>query len=357
MCSWSPIVEVCRPGCFGPSTRCSAHCSNQASSRQKKAACNPPGIAPREALYLISDSPQPCPSPRRSPSFCPLTLRSPDLFFFLISFFLSASHSTNSTPLCERVTSRPLLDCLSLHTATSLCFFFIPLFLNFYFFQSLNSNHQGPTTRYTRPVLVALIALLRLATSPVPPRTGMPLSAALAGRAPALLRHGRRIPQTLASARAFTTSAATVGSSARHSIRLQQAKRWTPTTAARCFSARASQEAPNPKAYLESGVIKPQQTVDVKKVLVIGSGGLAIGQAGEFDYSGASPSISRLLNSSSPSQLTRINHRFTSPQGPERGRRRFCSHQPQHCHHPDQPLPRRRGLLPARHRRIRLLCH
>jgi carbamoyl-phosphate synthase large subunit len=47
-----------------------------------------------------------------------------------------------------------------------------------------------------------------------------------------------------------------------------------------------AQDAPNPKAYLESGVIKPSQTVDVKKVLVIGSGGLAIGQAGEFDYSG-----------------------------------------------------------------------
>jgi carbamoyl-phosphate synthase large subunit len=49
----------------------------------------------------------------------------------------------------------------------------------------------------------------------------------------------------------------------------------------------AAQDAPNPKAYLDSGVIKPHQTVDVKKVLVIGSGGLAIGQAGEFDYSGA----------------------------------------------------------------------
>lgn len=30
----------------------------------------------------------------------------------------------------------------------------------------------------------------------------------------------------------------------------------------------------------------PQNPVDVKKVLVIGSGGLSIGQAGEFDYSG-----------------------------------------------------------------------
>ncbi|CAG8982658.1 hypothetical protein HYALB_00006056 [Hymenoscyphus albidus] len=49
-----------------------------------------------------------------------------------------------------------------------------------------------------------------------------------------------------------------------------------------------SQTAPNAKAYLESGVIKgAKNPVDVKKVLVIGSGGLAIGQAGEFDYSGS----------------------------------------------------------------------
>lgn len=55
---------------------------------------------------------------------------------------------------------------------------------------------------------------------------------------------------------------------------------------ARPYATAAAQAAPNPKAYLDSGVIKPQQQVDVKKVLVIGSGGLAIGQAGEFDYSG-----------------------------------------------------------------------
>ena len=49
----------------------------------------------------------------------------------------------------------------------------------------------------------------------------------------------------------------------------------------------AVQEAPRPEAYLESGVIEPgKNLVDVKKVLVIGSGGLSIGQAGEFDYSG-----------------------------------------------------------------------
>lgn len=31
---------------------------------------------------------------------------------------------------------------------------------------------------------------------------------------------------------------------------------------------------------------------DVKKVLVVGSGGLSIGQAGEFDYSGESTFVS-----------------------------------------------------------------
>ena len=48
-----------------------------------------------------------------------------------------------------------------------------------------------------------------------------------------------------------------------------------------------TQTAPNANAYLESGVIKgAANPVNVKKVLVIGSGGLSIGQAGEFDYSG-----------------------------------------------------------------------
>jgi carbamoyl-phosphate synthase large subunit len=48
-----------------------------------------------------------------------------------------------------------------------------------------------------------------------------------------------------------------------------------------------SQTAPNAEAYIQSGVIKgAKNPVDVKKVLVIGSGGLSIGQAGEFDYSG-----------------------------------------------------------------------
>ena len=48
-----------------------------------------------------------------------------------------------------------------------------------------------------------------------------------------------------------------------------------------------SQAAPSAQAYLQSGAIeRGKNLVDVKKVLVIGSGGLSIGQAGEFDYSG-----------------------------------------------------------------------
>ncbi|KAI9834764.1 MAG: argininosuccinate lyase [Sarea resinae] len=105
----------------------------------------------------------------------------------------------------------------------------------------------------------------------------------------------------------------------RASALVRQYRRGAPSTAIRCFSNRiarratchqqkpgqpsfrdarafstsltlrvSSQEAPNAKAYLQSGAIAgARNLVDVKKVLVIGSGGLSIGQAGEFDYSGS----------------------------------------------------------------------
>ena len=61
-----------------------------------------------------------------------------------------------------------------------------------------------------------------------------------------------------------------------------------------CISTRCSitgQEAPSAQAYISSGVVAGgKNLVDVKKVLVIGSGGLTIGQAGEFDYSGMAAS-------------------------------------------------------------------
>ncbi|CAJ2501770.1 Uu.00g046230.m01.CDS01 [Anthostomella pinea] len=117
----------------------------------------------------------------------------------------------------------------------------------------------------------------------------MALSTKLVGRAPALLRHGRRLPTTLPR-RQFTAATARAPSQALASSRaygFAQKRTFTATAACANANAAAAQEAPNPKAYLESGVIKPRDIVDVKKVLVIGSGGLAIGQAGEFDYSGS----------------------------------------------------------------------
>ena len=50
----------------------------------------------------------------------------------------------------------------------------------------------------------------------------------------------------------------------------------------------AGQEAPSAQAYIKSKAIRGNNDlVTVNKVIVIGSGGLSIGQAGEFDYSGA----------------------------------------------------------------------
>lgn len=66
----------------------------------------------------------------------------------------------------------------------------------------------------------------------------------------------------------------------------------TPHRSKRTFTnsvrdAITGQEAPSAQAYISSGILGGQKNlVDVKKVMVIGSGGLSIGQAGEFDYSG-----------------------------------------------------------------------
>ena len=112
----------------------------------------------------------------------------------------------------------------------------------------------------------------------------MALTSRLAGRTSSIFRHVRApaIP-----ARTFTTRSPT---------RCFYAKSQTPASKnagfVRLLSSSVvcnaqSQSAPSAKAYLESGVVKgAANSVDVKKVLVIGSGGLSIGQAGEFDYSG-----------------------------------------------------------------------
>lgn len=110
---------------------------------------------------------------------------------------------------------------------------------------------------------------------------------ALSGRAPALLRNVRRVSLPAAhSIRAFTAVHSNAAS--RLPIQTQRSlQKRSFLSTARCLATAAAQSAPDPQAYLQSGVVKPKASVDVKKVLVIGSGGLAIGQAGEFDYSGS----------------------------------------------------------------------
>lgn len=113
----------------------------------------------------------------------------------------------------------------------------------------------------------------------------MAFSYRFAARPSSLLRQARA---PSGPARTFTT---------RSSTRCIYPKSSAPavknTRAVRLFSSSSarrnqSQTAPNAKAYIQSGVIKgAANPVNVKKVLVIGSGGLSIGQAGEFDYSGS----------------------------------------------------------------------
>jgi carbamoyl-phosphate synthase large subunit len=104
------------------------------------------------------------------------------------------------------------------------------------------------------------------------------------------LRQQSRVAQrTPVSCRAFTT-----GSTPLNTRLLQQQangkslqKQLRPFSHTALRRSEKTQKAPNAQAYLNSGAISgPRDLVDVQKVLVIGSGGLAIGQAGEFDYSG-----------------------------------------------------------------------
>lgn len=117
----------------------------------------------------------------------------------------------------------------------------------------------------------------------------MAFSTKMAGRTPALLRHGRRLPATL-SRRTLTAPALRLPSQLLPTGQTNsstQKRNFCATRARYSASVVDIQKAPSSKPYLESGVIKPKDIIDVKKVLVIGSGGLAIGQAGEFDYSGS----------------------------------------------------------------------
>lgn len=110
------------------------------------------------------------------------------------------------------------------------------------------------------------------------------------GRSSTLLRQ-LRLPAPTA-ARNFTTRTSPRYLYAKNPVSAGKTARYVRLFSSSTIRRDETQTAPSAKAYLESGVIKgagAQNPVDVKKVLVIGSGGLSIGQAGEFDYSGWSP--------------------------------------------------------------------
>ncbi|KAL3423553.1 carbamoyl-phosphate synthase [Phlyctema vagabunda] len=131
----------------------------------------------------------------------------------------------------------------------------------------------------------------------------MALSSRLAGRSTSLLRQCR--------APALSTRSFTSRSTASCLLARSQPQTNKSTRYVRLFSSsairREVQSAPSAEAYLQSGVVKgAANPVDVKKVLVIGSGGLSIGQAGEFDYSG-SQALKALKEAGIPSVLINPN--------------------------------------------------
>ncbi|PWY74582.1 carbamoyl-phosphate synthase [Aspergillus sclerotioniger CBS 115572] len=114
------------------------------------------------------------------------------------------------------------------------------------------------------------------------------------GQATSALLRQRCLAESRRSALALRPfSSQTTAHSTASSLRLKTPSPWRPQQL-RSFSsalrrlASESSNAPSAESYLASGIVKPgSKLVDVKKVLVIGSGGLSIGQAGEFDYSGS----------------------------------------------------------------------
>lgn len=115
--------------------------------------------------------------------------------------------------------------------------------------------------------------------------------AARCGQAATLLRQRCLVEARPAlSLRTFTSQTSVRSTAA--ALRLQKLPSAARSQQLRTFSSSLrrlaeAQQTPTAESYLNSGAVKTgSNLVDVKKVLVIGSGGLSIGQAGEFDYSG-----------------------------------------------------------------------
>lgn len=140
--------------------------------------------------------------------------------------------------------------------------------------------------------------------------------------------------------RAFFTSTATKPAALvriAHSVTCTvKSHEFIPTRAFTSCTTRqaASQEPPNTKSYLASGAFTSESSklVDVKKVLVIGSGGLSIGQAGEFDYSGKLSSLcsNGVVTANGTlgvlANICTLLFRLTSVESTERGGRHCCPH-------------------------------
>ncbi|KAF2835521.1 carbamoyl-phosphate synthase [Patellaria atrata CBS 101060] len=118
----------------------------------------------------------------------------------------------------------------------------------------------------------------------------MALSQRLIARTPSLLRQCHSASLSVNS-RSISTRAAPTASLCARSPKVYGSQKYAQHIRAYSPTARIcieSAEAPKAKPFLDSGSIAGgRDLVDVKKVLVIGSGGLSIGQAGEFDYSGS----------------------------------------------------------------------
>ncbi|KAF2750709.1 carbamoyl-phosphate synthase [Sporormia fimetaria CBS 119925] len=115
----------------------------------------------------------------------------------------------------------------------------------------------------------------------------MALCGRLARRTTSLAGQCRSLASPIA-ARAFTTRSARPILSLKGQYESPAAYRQLRAFSRLPANWNKSQEAPNTEAYMGSGAVTGKgNLVDVKKVLVIGSGGLSIGQAGEFDYSGS----------------------------------------------------------------------
>lgn len=123
----------------------------------------------------------------------------------------------------------------------------------------------------------------------------MALSARYGQQAASLLRQRCLVESRSAALRSFSTvnAARSVRAVASLPLKQQHTTSVQRSQQLRLFSSclrrlADTQAAPSAHSYLASGAVKRSaDLVDVKKVLVIGSGGLSIGQAGEFDYSGA----------------------------------------------------------------------